>query len=353
MGYTYGPRNGPLHSIEELLLVRDVTPALLFGADLNRDCVVQPLEQALLDIENADNSTGELDRGWSAYLTLDSAERNVRPDGRLKINVNMEDLALLHEQLLEFLPEAMANFIIAFRQGGAYTSTTTGSTETAESPESITLDFTQPGRERLTTILDLIGVRTRIARPLGAGGQGGGAQGGQGGQGGQESRIVVEAAFAEDPAAMQEYLPLLMQNLAVNAAPILPARLNINQAPRRLLMGIPGIDPALVDQIIASRDVLQSGEVPEQAHETWLLSQGMVNLESMKTLLPLITAGGDVYRARVVGYYDADGPLARLEVVIDATRRPPIILRRWELEKLGQDAGYTPAELGAEGEGTL
>ena len=35
----YAPRNGPLGSIEELLLVRGVTPALLFGADLNRNGV--------------------------------------------------------------------------------------------------------------------------------------------------------------------------------------------------------------------------------------------------------------------------------------------------------------------------
>jgi type II secretory pathway component PulK len=31
----YAPRNGPLGSMEVLLMVRDVTPAVLFGADLN------------------------------------------------------------------------------------------------------------------------------------------------------------------------------------------------------------------------------------------------------------------------------------------------------------------------------
>jgi len=48
----------------------------------------------------------------------------------------------------------------------------------------------------------------------------------------------------------------------------------------------------------------------------------------MKQLLPFITAGGDVYRARVVGFFDAAGPLARQEVIIDATQRPAVVRRR-------------------------
>ena len=75
----YAPRNGPLGSIEELLMVRDVTPALLFGADLNRNGAIDGSEQNLTQIDNVDNSTGQLNRGWAAYLTLDSAEANVRP----------------------------------------------------------------------------------------------------------------------------------------------------------------------------------------------------------------------------------------------------------------------------------
>jgi len=379
MLYPYSPRNGPLHSIDELLMVRDVTPALLFGADLDRDMLVQTVEEPLQAIDGVDNTSGALNRGWSAYLTIDSAERNVRPDGRPKVDVNMDDLESLHEQLLEFLPPEMANFIIAYRQGGADTG---GEGTNAESPADIEIDFTQEGRERLTSILDLIGVRTRIARPLGqtggSGNQGGGDQGGGdqgggnqgggnqgggnqgggnqgggnqggGGQSGQENLIIVEAAFSEDPTAMQTYLPLLMDNLAVNTAPMIPGRLNVNQAPRRLLMGIPGMDSILLEQIIGSRDVQLGMLQPQQVHETWLLTQGYVDLEKMKQLLPLITSGGDVYRARVVGFYDAEGPIARLEAVIDATVRPPVVRRRWELEELGQDAtAYSPENLGAQ-----
>ena len=99
-------------------------------------------------------------RGWAAYLTLDSAETNVKADGTPKIDVNMDDLEELHKQLIEVLDDDMANFIIAYRQGGAYDGE-----EAGQPASSLTIDFKQQGRVRLNTILDLIGVKTRIAKP--------------------------------------------------------------------------------------------------------------------------------------------------------------------------------------------
>jgi hypothetical protein len=50
-----------------------------------------------------------------------------------------------------------------------------------------------------------------------------------------------------------------------------------------------------------------------------------------------------VYRAQIVGFFDAEGPADRLEVVIDATQAP-IVRRRWELKELGP--GYSREVLG-------
>jgi type II secretory pathway component PulK len=371
----YAPRNGPLGSIEELLLVRGVTPALLFGADLNRNGAIDGNEKDLTAIDNVDNSMGYLNRGWAAYLTLDSAEANLRPDGTPKIDVNMDDLKKLHEQLMEVFDKQQADFIIAYRQGGAYTGSSNGQPITA-----VTVDLTQRGNERLTTILDLIGARTQIAKSTqnnqngqsqggqsqgggsgsppaqggaastGQGGRGGAASsggGGGGGSSGNSSRTVIEAAFPNDPGAMQSYLPKLMDNLAVNAAPSIPGRLNINQAPRQLLAGIPNLSDTAVDQIISNRDVTLGQQRPEQAHETWLLTDGIVDLAAMKKLMSVVTTGGNVYRAQVVGgYFDAEGPANRIEVIIDATKSPPVVRRRWELRDLGP--GYSPEVLGAQ-----
>lgn len=341
----YAPRNGPLGSIEELLMVRDVTPALLFGPDLNRNAAIDGAEQPLAAIENVDNSTGVMNRGWAAYLTLDSSETNLRPDGTPKIDVNKDNLEELHKELVEALDTEMANFIVAYRQGGPYDGNDTG-----QSASSIELDFTQPGRQKLNTILDLIGARTRIAKPA-AGqnnqnqsqGQNGGV--GRGGGGGNDSRIVVDAVFPEERGSMDSYLTKLMDNVAVNAAPTIPGRLNINQAPRRLLMGVPGLDSTAVDRIIAERDITLGQQRPEQNHETWLLTDEIVELDAMKKLMAVVTTGGSVYRAQVVGFFDAEGPADRLEVVVDATKKPAVVRRRWELRELGQ--GYPPEVLGA------
>jgi hypothetical protein len=311
-------------------------------------------------IDNADNSMGLLNRGWAAYITLDSAEANLRPDGRPKIDVNKEDLRELHEELSEALGQEMANFIVAYRQGGRYD----GDETTGQDASSIKIDFDEPGRERLTSILDLIGARTRIARNNQSGSnneQGGGENGGSngddnggdnnggenGGGGGENenSRIVVNAAFSEDPGTMKAYLSKLMDNVAVNSDRVIPGRLNINQAPRRLLLGVPGLPMGAVDVIISQRDITLGQQQPDQTHETWLLTQGVVDLNEMKKLIGLVTTGGDVYRAQVAGGYFRDGPVERVEVVIDATKKPPIVRRRIELRGLGQ--GYSAETLGA------
>jgi hypothetical protein len=315
----YMPRNGPLGSVEELLLVRDVTPALLFGADLNRNGLIEANEQPYTVIEGVDNSAGLLNRGWAAYLTLDGAERNTRPDGTPKIDINMDDLRELHNQAAAILDAEMANFIIAYRQGGRYEGESTGQRISAG---SLNLDYEQPGRVSLQTLLDLVGVITQVV------------QEGQPGQPPGEPP-TVESPFTDDASAMRDYLPKLFDNFAVNSEKSIPGRININQAPRVLLLGIPGLEVNAVDQIIATRQPQSTGERPDQQYETWPLTDGIVDLDEMKRLMPLITAGGDVYRAQIVGYFDEEGPAYRIEAVVDATHMPPVVRRRRDLVEQG------------------
>ena len=364
----YAPRNGPLGSIEELLLVRDVTPALLFGADLNRNGMIEANEQPYTAIDGVDNSTGLLNRGWAAYLTLDSAEANAKPDGTPKIDINMQDLKELHTQATQLLGEPMANFIVAYRQGGPEqgnnSSQSGGNTVDAG---SLKIDFNLPGRERLNNLLDLVGARTRVAQQNqsggqpGSGGGGGGTNGGAAGGGGQPSGSgggqqpasqtqICESPFKEETGAMRDYMPKLFDNFAVNSAASIPGRININQAPRMLIAGIPGLELGVADLIIANRLVDPQGQRPEQDYEVWPLTDGLVDLATMKKLMPLVTAGGDVYRAQVVGYFDEGGPAFRIEVIVDATQSPPVVKRRRDLVEQGP--GYSLDVLGAAADDT-
>ncbi|MCA9242011.1 MAG: hypothetical protein KDA37_17495, partial [Planctomycetales bacterium] len=82
---------------------------------------------------------------------------------------------------------------------------------------------------------------------------------------------------------------------------------------------------------------------PDNRHAEWLYMDGLLSLEEMKALAPLVTGGGDVFRMQSVGFFEADGPATRIEAVVDASQMPPKILMRQDLTPLG--AGYSPQEL--------
>ncbi len=106
----------PPTSIEELLLVRGVTPELLFGYDAvkmgysSSDAVSAAISGVATD--------GSMDHGWAAYLTLWSAESTLKADGTPKINLNQTDMQTLYTQLNSVLDPSWAEYIVAYRQGG-------------------------------------------------------------------------------------------------------------------------------------------------------------------------------------------------------------------------------------------
>ncbi len=179
----YAPRNAPPATIEELLLVRGVTPELLFGLDAAAMGLVPASSVAGGNIEGVDNSDGSMDHGWAAYLTLWSAELNAtKPsDGTPKVNLNGSDLQQLHDDLVAAgLSEDQAMFIVAYRAYGASSATPASSaTATAATNSASTqtinssdIDITQLNANvKLTSILDLIGVTVSIPaeRKIGAG----------------------------------------------------------------------------------------------------------------------------------------------------------------------------------------
>jgi hypothetical protein len=329
----YAPRNGPLLTVEELLLVRGVTPELLFGLDQNRNTMADAHESQVGTAGGsmtAMATTGFSNhRGWSAYLTLYSAEKNATSEGLPRINLNGTDMQLLHDELVAVFSTEWANFIVAYRLYGAYDGN-----EQGESAEDLELDLSQQPSGQIAQVLDLIGAKVQVTG-------GGGAQGGNAEQ-------ILESPFQNDPAAMLSYMTALMDNCSISDAATIPGRLNINEAPQDLLFGIPGITEEIVQQIVDQREIL-ADVLATRAHETWLLAEGLVTLEEMKNLLPFVCAGGDVFRTQIVGYYQGGGPSARFEVVFDATEAQPGIVLWRDISHLGR--GYALEMLGVELQG--
>ena len=320
-GYTppYAPKNGPLETVEELLLVRGITPALLFGSDANRNGIADAHEAAT-NIGDVDNSDGSLNRGWSGYLTLYSMEANLKPDGTPRININGDDLEQLFNDL-SAVDRNWAQFIVAYRQNNAYSGTAK-----AQAGYGGNLDLTKPSKATFGNILDLIGARTQVKF-----------------QGASEN-VVLDSPFKNDPLVMGAYLPKMMENLTVNPQQVIPGRININQAPKWVLLGIPGMSEEIVEKIISDREPEPSADLPGRQFETWLMAEAIVTLDQMKQMMPFVTGRGSVYRAQVIGYFEERGPAARIEAILDASTTAPKLLFWRDLTHLGR--GFTVETLG-------
>jgi hypothetical protein len=154
----------------------------------------------------------------------------------------------------------------------------------------------------------------------------------------------MRSPIEEDPLTLASYLPTLMDNCTAVDAEMIPARININLAPQELILGIPGMTEEIAQAILDARATLTEDDQINRDHETWLLTEGLVTLEEMRTLTPFICAGGHVYRTQIVGYYQGGGATSRVEVIFDATGPEPTVLFWRDISHLGR--GYALETLG-------
>ena len=314
----YAPKNAPLETVEELLLVKGVYPALLFGSDSNRNGVLDGNEPGP-DALGLDDPDGSMVRGWAGYLTLWSLESNLRPDGRPRVNVNQSDMTKLYNELVEALgDDTWAEYIVAYRQNGPAASTsgktsgktsgstsgktsgstsgkTSGSTSANTSTNTATEvvtempvppDLTKKAKTKLTQIIELIDSRVEVQVPD---------------EQGKQKKVAVLSPFTSIGAVAggaDGFLMKLMDNLTTSDKPVIPGRINVNQAPRVVLAGIPGMTDEILEAILSECNPDPAQADPDRRHETWLLSSGIVTLTELKAMQPFICGGGSVYPPR-------------------------------------------------------
>ncbi|MEM7477718.1 MAG: hypothetical protein AAF483_22240 [Planctomycetota bacterium] len=394
----YRPANGPINSIEELLKVRGITPVMLFGYDENRNGVLDPAEQnkmnmglqpgaapgAIGTLNSDPNAMPPPPLGWSAYLTIHSEEKNVSRAGYPRININSDDLVTLYADLTEVLGnETWASFIIAFRMGGtaggdgqsplvklasmaAAQSDPDGvmgqqidaiSSMTASPQQDLSnakpwssdmldqFDLTQGGSVKFNQVLDLFDATVT------AGGQGG------------EQQVLLSPFQSIDIFGVAAATEILMDELTTVEAPSIPGRINVMECPVEILNGIPGMDEEKVEAILEAR--VDGSESATRFFETWLVAEGILTMDEMRALLPLLTCGGDVFKCQIVGYMEGDAAFSRLEAIISAAgdlpeikfvRRLDHLGRGFDIQTLGQrfDAGMSAVGgMGGSGAGVL
>lgn len=99
----YTIRNGPLASLDELLLVRGFTPALLHGSAAARTTAT-----------GDDAEQQRAVRGLSQFLTIASSDPDTANDGTFRVNFNSAEAELPELEL----PPALTNFLAALQTNG-------------------------------------------------------------------------------------------------------------------------------------------------------------------------------------------------------------------------------------------
>jgi DNA uptake protein ComE-like DNA-binding protein len=321
----YSPRNGRLTSLDELLLVQGVTPELLYGLDSNRNFVVDANETARGALELVDNFSGQMNRGWSAYLTLSSIETTTKPDGERKLDLNSSDLQQLYNDLVLALDEPSAKFIVAYRQFSAAEEDAEGEVTDAA---SLVIDFEKEAANEINSLFELVGAKLSVQEED------------------DGPATIVESPWRDDPATFRQPFLDLLDNVSTERARRIAGRVNINLAARPVLMSVPGMTESYADQIISRRDLEVDLVMGEQRHAVWILANGIVSKEEMEKIDPYVTTGGDIFSCQVVGYMEAVTPQTRAEVILDSSGRRTRISAWQDLGPLGP--GFSTSELGVE-----
>jgi type II secretory pathway component PulK len=339
----YQCKNGPINSLDELLLVKGVTVQLLFGNDRNRNGVLDPEE---------DDGSGQVDLGWAAYLTIYSREPNVDVNGNPRVYLNDADLNNLETALAAAgVDQSLIDFIVAYRMyGPAPTVTVTvvgraapagrgtmapaarGSATLSGSDQQTVRTQMQTDRSRTTTtnrrltpvssMFDL--VTAKVAIPTGTG---------------NSQRTVTMPSPLSDPNQLKTLLPQLLDLTTTIKSGDLPARINVLTASKTVLAALPGLQPADVQAILDHRPDPTSTDPPDAIFQTpaWLLTEANLSTQTLKTLERYVTSRSKIYRFQVVGYFDGGkGGFSRVEAVVDTNNGRPRIVYYRDLSELGQ-----------------
>jgi type II secretory pathway component PulK len=343
LGVPYRCKNGPLDSLEELLLVRGVTPQLLFGNDKNRN--------GILDADEQDGG-GVLDMGWSAYLTVYSREANADSTGKARVNLNGKDVTQLYTQLQSALGQELALFVMAYKLYGPANTAATGTVSVGKGG-GIALKMTIPKpappdvqavtnkvqedlakasqssgqktpMKKIGSLWDMATGEVQVAVP----------------DGDKKTKTVSYPSPLADPSRQRELLPLLLDKCTTSDRLDLRPRVNAMSAPATVLNAfkeVAGLTDADVQNIISKRPTPDvSGTDPVYKTAAWLVTDCNIPAKTMKQLDPYLTGTTQVYRIQSLGYSQRGGPTARVEAVIDTNMGRPRIVYWRDLSELGK-----------------
>ncbi|MBU0618161.1 MAG: general secretion pathway protein GspK [Planctomycetes bacterium] len=316
----YNAKNGPFDTVEELLLVKGITAAVLYGEDVNRNGILDENED---DGEDSfpyyDNGDGMLDYGIAPFLTVWAREADVSLDNKQRISLHI-DGAAIQARLAEYY-------------------TAEGEDEYGYEDEEGEIPLSA---ETLAFIAGIAGNQSVIQQmgspaDLYAGGE-------------EEEEFEFDgdpndpnappsggppAELLSSPVTLEE-LPYIMDRFTVRppdqlSQPIY-GLINVNAAPIRVLMTIPGMTEEAAAAIVAGRKEVDAELLSTPA---WLVITETLDAGPFKRIAPYITTKAYQFHVEVVGYADHLKIAKRLEWIIEMVGPLAQIKYHRDLTRLG------------------
>ncbi len=198
-------RNAPFETMREVLAVKGVTEAGAFGEDANANGLQDPSERDGEATYPFDNGDALFERGWTRWLTLESAVPNLDPTGLERILLSTATVDELAE--IEGLGSELAEAIVLWRD-----------------------------ERSLESLADLLNVKRLEERPN------------------PNNREEVNYQEQGDPLIDQSLFVQIADRLTTIEAPIRTGVVNLNTASMEVLSCLPGLDEDKAQAIVDYRE---------------------------------------------------------------------------------------------------
>jgi type II secretory pathway component PulK len=352
----YMAKNGPLNSLDELLLVKGMDYTLLYGGDTNRN--------GIQDGNETDNTPG-----LASFITVYGRELNVDSTGTARIYLNGDDLNTLYQQLQTAVGNPLAAYIVASKLfnatpvtqtvtvtsvsggsggsgksggsggsggsmtitiGGGNSKSTPATTDQLVAAVETALANASSSGQRIRSVMSLIGTQITLPNPPNTP---------------PNTPPLVATSPLNDPAQLPQLLPLLMDHTTVRQAIEMVPRINVNTAPYEVLLSIvdQNGNPLLTDTTAQAIITQRANNVPTDPATlclAWLITTNTITSAQYQQLEKYITGTSMVYRVQSIGYFNGGGPTARMEAVIDTNQGAPRFLLIRDLADLENPPGF-------------
>jgi hypothetical protein len=347
----YEAKNGPLNSLDELLLVEGVTPQLLYGNDQNLNGL-------------PDDAQGQaIDRGWQDYLTVNGRELNVNSSGTLRIYLNGSNLNGIYTALQSSTVNSdLVTYIMGAKLYGTTPVTSTSSTSNTSGGgkgggkgggPSITQGSISDLNTQITTALQnnsgggkpitslAMLLNTQVQFTVGTG---------------KDAKITVVPSPLTT-STLSQYLPTLMDQTTTlgkggSVQVELTPRINVTTASAQVLTMLPVLTASDVANLTSAQANLTAGD-PATTSGAWLVTSGGLSLSKYSAISQYVTGTSMLYRVQAIGYYSGteqngsngsnatNWPMARVEALIDTNLGLPRIVYIRDLTSVDNPRGFT------------